>query len=63
MVVCHCAAVNDRVLRELTPDHPTLEAIGAACGAGQDCGSCIGRIEALLAAEPSEVGATLRLAS
>ncbi len=49
MVVCHCLAVNDRRIRSLAATSSSVADITSHCGAGGDCGSCIGRIDALLA--------------
>ena len=49
MIVCVCRAVCDRRLRTLAADgHRTLEAIAAACGAGDDCGTCRPDIEQII---------------
>lgn len=64
MMVCHCATVSDRRIRELsTGGTTTLESVGQACGAGQDCGSCIARIKAILDRELVESSVLLRHAS
>ena len=65
MLICHCASVNDRRIRELGTVEETVAGIGSACGAGQDCGSCVGRIEAILGAMRSpqtEVATQLKIA-
>ena len=48
MIVCHCAAINDRRLRELTAVADTVAEITSSCGAAGDCGACVDRIEDLL---------------
>lgn len=48
MVICHCAAVNDRAIRELAGAASSVEALGSACGAGADCGGCVRKIQRLL---------------
>ena len=41
MIVCSCKAVSERRIAELAVGgHTSVEAIGRACGAGTDCGSC-----------------------
>ncbi|MEM7094169.1 MAG: (2Fe-2S)-binding protein [Actinomycetota bacterium] len=63
MLICHCAVVNDRKIKELAAGNASVEAIGTLCGAGRDCGSCVDRIEAIVAAHVSEAPAILRVAS
>lgn len=42
MIVCSCHAVSDRALtRHIAEGAHTVEALGRACGAGTDCGSCV----------------------
>lgn len=49
MIICVCRAICDRRLRALAADgHQSLEAIAAACGAGEDCGTCQPDIEQLI---------------
>ena len=49
MVVCHCEAVNDRVIRAtLDAGSMSLPDIAAACGAGSQCGGCVDTIRSLL---------------
>ncbi len=60
MVVCHCRAVNDRSINELLDrGRSTIDEIARHCGAGTDCGACVGTIEELLdsAARTSTTGA------
>ncbi|WP_420625629.1 (2Fe-2S)-binding protein [Candidatus Poriferisodalis sp.] len=49
MIICQCLATNETAIRHLVAQGATtaLE-IGAACGAGTDCGSCVGMIRAVL---------------
>lgn len=50
MVVCHCLAVNDKVVRLIIGQGAaSVEDIAAASGAGAQCGGCIPLIEELLA--------------
>ena len=50
MIICVCRAVCDRRLRALAADgHQSLDAIAAACGAGEDCGTCQPDIEQIIA--------------
>lgn len=50
MVVCHCEAVNDRVIRDaLLSGSTSPDEIARVCGAGAQCGGCLDTIEDLLA--------------
>ncbi len=49
MVVCHCEAVNDRVIHAaLDAGSLSLPEITSACGAGSHCGGCVDTIRGLL---------------
>jgi bacterioferritin-associated ferredoxin len=49
MVVCHCRAVNDALVRLcLDRDDLTVDDVTARCGAGGHCGGCRETIQALL---------------
>lgn len=62
MVVCHCAAVNDRAIRaEIEAGALDADALADRCGAGGRCGSCRPVIEAILATVPG-VPVAVRLA-
>ena len=62
MVVCHCAAVNDRAIRaEIEAGAVDADALAERCGAGGGCGQCRPVIEAILATVPG-VPVTVRLA-
>lgn len=50
MIVCSCRAVNERTTRGcVVAGARSVEAIGAMCGAGTQCGGCRPLLEALLA--------------
>ncbi len=50
MIVCICRAVSDRAIRSARDAGArSLEAIGAATGAGTCCGCCRGTIARILA--------------
>jgi bacterioferritin-associated ferredoxin len=52
MIVCHCKAVNDRVIRKSVKEGArTRVEITEACEAGQVCGGCHPTIEEVLAEE------------
>lgn len=49
MLVCSCKAVTDRAVRQvLATGASSVDDIGAHCGAGTDCGTCISHLEDLL---------------
>ena len=49
MIVCVCKGVGCSKIRALVAEGlDSVEAIGEACGAGTDCGSCRGAIDDLL---------------
>jgi bacterioferritin-associated ferredoxin len=50
VMVCHCEAVNDVVIRdEIAAGALDSEALAARCGAGTRCGGCVNVVEQLLA--------------
>ena len=52
MLVCHCNAVNDRVIRELiATGEMDLEALIRHCGAGARCGGCLQTIQTMMESE------------
>lgn len=52
MVVCHCLAVNDKLVRRMIKSGAaSAEEIASSCGAGARCGGCIPLIEDLLERE------------
>ena len=64
MIVCHCQAVSDRVVRSaIRGGACDLDDVAERCGAGADCGGCRLRIERLLLVECVERAVTLRTAS
>jgi len=49
MIVCQCGVVSDRsVDAALTEGARTVSAVCRSTGAGQDCGSCIFAVRALV---------------
>ena len=49
MLVCHCNAVNDRVIRELiATGEMDLEALVRHCGAGARCGGCLQTVRRMM---------------
>jgi len=49
VLVCHCAVVNDRRIRELVDQGAVdLLDIASACGAGSFCGGCVPAIASIL---------------
>jgi bacterioferritin-associated ferredoxin len=52
MYACICFAVTDVELRDLIGEGArTVDEIGDACGAGTGCGTCLDRLDVLLAAQ------------
>ncbi|GAA1832245.1 hypothetical protein GCM10009836_07880 [Pseudonocardia ailaonensis] len=52
MYACICFAVTEIELRDcIGGGARTVEEIGEACGAGTGCGTCLDRVDVLLAAE------------
>ncbi len=52
MVVCHCLAVNDKLVRKMIKGGAaSAEDVAAACGAGARCGGCLPLIEDLIERE------------
>ena len=50
MVVCHCFAVSDRVIRAaIESGAVSVEALARRCAAGTDCGGCQPVLAELLA--------------
>lgn len=55
MIVCCCKAVSSQKIADLIAQGAaSVEAIGALCGAGTDCGSCRTQIEEMLEDGQSE---------
>ena len=49
MIVCHCRVVSDRAMDAAMSDGArTVAAVCRTTGAGQDCGSCIFTVKALV---------------
>jgi bacterioferritin-associated ferredoxin len=49
MLVCICKGLSERqVLSTIESGARTVEEIGRRCGAGTDCGTCEGALEAML---------------
>jgi bacterioferritin-associated ferredoxin len=52
VIICHCLAVSDRVVRAVVRyGADDVDAVTAVCGAGGDCGGCRLRIERVLLTE------------
>jgi bacterioferritin-associated ferredoxin len=57
LLVCHCAKICDRTVREcIDSGARSVHDVGRACGAGTFCGGCIPTIGALVAGQPSDAG-------
>ena len=63
MIVCVCHGIPCKKIRSVIREGAeTVDAVGAACGAGTDCGSCREMIEELIEETvPSETRARSRL--
>ena len=49
MIVCHCLAINDRLIEAVAGGEPvTVEDVIARCGAGARCGGCRESIQQVL---------------
>lgn len=49
MIVCQCAVVSDRTIDAALADGArTVSAVCRATGAGQDCGTCIFSVKAVM---------------
>jgi bacterioferritin-associated ferredoxin len=52
VIICHCEAVSDRVVRSTIRDGALdLDEVARQCGAGSGCGGCHVRITQLLCFE------------
>lgn len=61
MIVCACKGVRCSRVRAVIGDGATtVDSVGAACGAGTDCGSCRGMIEDMIE-EALDGGAVARV--
>lgn len=66
MIVCHCLAINDRLIEAVAAGEPvTVEDVIDRCGAGARCGGCRESIQQVLdeAGRRRETPLTLAAAS
>jgi bacterioferritin-associated ferredoxin len=57
MIVCLCKGVSCKTVRaSIAQGAASVEEIGAACGAGTDCGGCEGALENILEEELGPAG-------
>lgn len=64
MIVCCCKAVSSEKIAELiAKGASSVEAIGAICGAGTDCGSCQGQIQEMIEGGHADPPALVRARS
>ena len=55
MYVCMCKALCDKRIREaIEGGATTVAAVGRACGAGTDCGSCVDHIADMIEAHEDD---------
>lgn len=61
MYVCICRAVTEAAMREIIADGArTVKDVVRRCEAGSGCGTCVGKILALLGTGANELGNTLQ---
>jgi bacterioferritin-associated ferredoxin len=62
MIVCICKGLSEKHIHGVVHGGAsTVDEIGAACGAGTDCGTCQGALEELISeARITETGRQLR---
>lgn len=64
MIVCHCLAINDRLIEAVAEGQPvTVEDVIARCGAGARCGGCRDSIQQVLEATRANLEAPLSLST
>jgi bacterioferritin-associated ferredoxin len=52
MIVCHCHAINDRIIRDIVrAGAGSPRAVARACGAGAGCGGCRHAVERIIESE------------
>jgi bacterioferritin-associated ferredoxin len=57
MIVCSCFAVSSAKLQEvLEQGADSVAAVGRACCAGTDCGSCVSQIREIIEGDASHLG-------
>jgi bacterioferritin-associated ferredoxin len=62
VIVCHCRVVTDRAIDTALADGArTVAAVCRATGAGQDCGSCLFTVKALVCQHHEEQQALLEV--
>ena len=60
MIVCHCAVVSDRAVHAALADGArTVSAACRATGAGQDCGTCVFSVKAIVCQHRDQEAALL----
>lgn len=63
MIVCHCLAINDRLIEAVTEGQTvTVQDVIDRCGAGARCGGCRESIQQVLDEARSRREVPLRLA-
>ncbi len=64
MIVCHCLAINDRLIEAVAAGEPvTVEDVIARCGAGARCGGCRDSIQQVLDDARADFEPTLSLST
>ncbi len=60
MIICLCHGITEQDLEaSISPHEPVLEKLQACTGAGTDCGSCIGKIQAYVERQKTQVATTV----
>ncbi len=63
MIVCHCQAVTDRVIRNAVRDGARCRrSVARACAAGRSCGGCTHAIDEIVRSELEQLGSQAHLA-
>jgi bacterioferritin-associated ferredoxin len=61
VIVCHCQAVTERVIRSAVRDGARCRrSVARACAAGRSCGGCVEAIDEIVHSELSHLEATHR---
>jgi len=62
VIVCQCGVVSDRAIRAALSDGArTVSVVCRATGAGQDCGSCVFMVKALVCQHQEDEAALLEV--
>ena len=60
MIVCLCHGITEKDLEDnISPQEPVLEKLQACTGAGTDCGSCVGKIQAYVERQKAQAASSI----